>query len=351
MTQPVLSDLADFDVRANGAAWQPQQRDDVRSLRVEEDLDGGSTFAIELSNWDLDTQGVTWSDTIAIGTELNIQVGYLDDLHPVLLGEITSLEPAFGSHGPPVLTIAGYGFHHRLARVRRTRTFARMKDSAIAQQIARESGLRATVTDTKITLGYVMQANQTDWAFLRQRADRIGYEVFVRDKVLHLRPPGHAGAAAARLTLGEEISEFRPRLTAVDAPGEVTVRGWDVKQKAPLAASARSAEASPMGARQFGPAAADRVFGKSGAVVVDLLPGSAAEASSIARGRLDTQGLGYVRGRVSCDGNPRLRAGTVVEIAGAGSRFSGPYYVTAVTHTMEPDQGYRTDLTVERNAV
>ena len=43
-------------------------------------------------------------------------------------------------------------------------------------------------------------------------------------------------------------------------------------------------------------------------------------------------------------------AGTVVDVQGAGATFSGPYYVTSVTHTLTPDSGFRTDLAVRRSA-
>ena len=94
-----------------------------------------------------------------------------------------------------------------------------------------ELGLRGQATDSKVSLPYVAQANQTDWAFLRERAGRIGYEIFVRDKVLHFRPPDITARSQATLSIGREVTEFRPRLSAVGQVGEVTARGWDIKKK------------------------------------------------------------------------------------------------------------------------
>jgi phage protein D len=248
-----------------------------------------------------------------------------------------------------VLTVSGYDLGHRLARDPKSRTFARMKDSAIAAQVARETGLRAEAKDTRVTLPYVAQANQTDWAFLRDRADRIGYELFVRDKVLHFRPPATEARAQCTLALGEEITEFRPRLSAVGAVGGATVRGWDVVQKQVLVGRAAGTQVPPMGAKSSGPRTADKAFGRSTATLVDLGPGSKAEADQIALGALAGAALGFVSGTVEYTGQPQLRAGSVVEIEDAGTRFSGPYYVTAVAHTLD-SRGYRTMLTVQRNA-
>jgi phage baseplate assembly protein gpV len=45
-------------------------------------------------------------------------------------------------------------------------------------------------------------------------------------------------------------------------------------------------------------------------------------------------------------GNPAVRAGAAVNVAGAGDPFDGKYVVTASRHVFEPDTGYTTWLTV-----
>ena len=350
MSGPV-GGLADFTIRVNGAAVPPGVAHDVRAVTVEESVDEPSSFSIELSNWDDEKLQVAWSDGPLFdpGHAVEIGLGYLDDVRPVLSGEVTSLEPAFTAGSAPTLTVAGYGYAHRLARTRRTRSFVRMKDSAIAAQIGRESGLRVEATDTTVAVAYVAQANETDWGFLRRRAARIGYEVFVREKVLHFRAPTTAAKAQHTLAVGAAVSEFLPRLSAVGQVAGVTARGWDVTKKQVLVGRATPGQLDLMGTTRSGPVSADRAFGTSSTASVDLAPRTAAEAQMIARGLLATGALGFVQATARCGGDATLRAGTVVRIDGAGTRFSGPYYVTAVTHTLSAEQGYRTTLAVERN--
>ena len=345
--------LPDFDIRINGAALPLPALQDVRAVTVSESVGEPAWFTVELSNWDDEKLQVSYSDgpLFAIGSDVEIRLGYLDALHPVVVGEVTGLEPVFTASSPPVLTVEGYGYAHRLARTRRTRSFTRMKDSAIAAQVAREAGLRAEVADTKVSQLYVAQVNRTDWAFLRERATRIGYEVFVRDKVLHFRQPGAAAKAQHTLRVDGDVTEFRPRLSTVGQVGEVTVRGWDVKTKAPVVGRAATGqELSRMGGTATGPRTADLAFGRSTTAHVDLGPTTKADADMVARGSLDIGALGFVRATVACGGRAELRAGTVVEIEGAGTRFSGSYYVTGVTHVLDASAGYRTTLTAERTA-
>lgn len=344
------ADLPDLQVRVNGSALPPAAEADLRSVTVQEDLQVLSMFTLELHNWDDEQLRVSWSDSplFAIGNEVEIWLGYVGDMHKVMLAEITSLEPMFTAGQPPLLTVRGYDHRHRLARGRKTRTFAQMKDSAIAGQIAREAGLRAQVDATGVTLSYVIQSNQSDWDFLRRRASLIGYEIYVRDKVLYFRSPQITQPPADKLSLGDDITEFSPRLSSLAQAATVTVRGWDVKEKKAVLASVRTTPG--LGGPELGSSVARGAFGASTTAVLGQPVRNLPEADPIAKGQFSAGSLGYVEGEVVAYGQPQLHAGTVVDIAGAGQKFSGRYYVTSVTHTLTSGHGYQTSFTVQRNA-
>ena len=344
------ADLPDLQVRVNGSALPPAAEADLRSVTVQEDLQVLSMFTLELHNWDDERLRVSWSDSplFAIGNEVEIWLGYVGDIHKVMLAEITSLEPMFTAGQPPLLAVRGYDHRHRLARGRKTRTFVQMKDSAIASQIAREAGLRAQVEDTRVTLSYVIQSNQSDWDFLRRRASLIGYEIYVRDKVLYFRSPPITQPPADKLSLGDDITEFSPRLSSLAQAATVTVRGWDVKEKKAVLASARTTPG--LGGPELGYSAARAAFGTSTTAILGQPVRNPSEADPVAKGQFGAGSLGYVEGEVVAYGQPQLHAGTVVDIAGAGQKFSGRYYVTSVTHTLTSGHGYQTSFTVQRNA-
>jgi phage protein D len=269
----------------------------------------------------------------------------------VMVAEITSLEATFSSDASPMLLVRGHDHRHRLARGRKTRTFYKMKDSAIFTQIANGAGLRARATDTKQTLEYVVQSNQTDLEFLQQRARLNGYEIAIKDKVLSFGPPQISGAAAATLALADDVVEFSPRLSTLAQVGQVHVRGWDVSKKQVFVGTAGvGQESSRMRGRASGPALADRAFGTSRVADVRLPVHTRAEAEQAAIGRFNELALSYIEGDVVCLGQPRLRPATVVDITGAGETFSGSYYIASVSHSLARDRGYQTTLVVRRNA-
>jgi phage protein D len=342
------SEIPDVGVKVNGWSLPGQ---DVQSVTVLEDLDALSMFAIVLYNWDDERQQVSWSDSprLAVGGQVDVAMGYVDDLHPVMTAEITSLEATFTTDEPPMLTVRGYDYRHRLFRGRKTRTFSNVKNSQIAAQIARDAGLAVRANDTRTVLPHVFQCNQSDWGFLQERAGLSGFQACVRGKTLYFEPAQHTSSPEVTLSLGQDITEFTPRMSAVGQLDEVTVRGWDMKKKVAIVGTAR-AGGPQMGGRASGSAAASRAFRRASAARLGLPVGSTAEADAAASGAFVDMALSYVQGDIVCAGRPQLRAGAVVAVEGAGRTFSGRYYVTSVTHTTSAERGYQTTLAVRRSS-
>ncbi len=343
----------DAKVRINGAELPRGAQSDLHAITVQEDLEAPSMFTFDLYNWDGERLRFSWSDDelFAPGNEVEIWLGYLGALQKVMRAEITSLEPSFQADEPPTLTVRGYDHRHRLLRGSRTRSFTKMKDSDIARQIARETGLLSKVTDSRTTHDYVLQYDQADLDFLQERAARIGYEVFVQDKALYFRPQQNTAKETMTLSLEIDITEFQPRLTTITQVGEIVVRGWDpAKKQAIVAKASAGQELTTMGGRISGPRGANKAFGKSTLASVAQAVVSDAEAGQMAVGQFNGMALAYIGGEVVCSGKPDLHPGTVVRIEGAGNTFSGLYYVSAVTHSISEEEGYQTRFSVRRNA-
>lgn len=348
---PNNSELPDIEIHINGAELPRKAQQDLFAVTVQEDLNAPSMFSLDLYNWDIDKLKITWSDDKLFepGNEVEIWLGYVDKLEKVMLAEITSLEPAFQADEPPRLTVRGYDHRHRLQRGRTTRSFTQLKDSAIARQIASDAGLRPKVEDSKVTQEYVLQHNQTDLDFLQERAARIGYEVFVESKTLYFQPPRNATKETITLSM-EDISEFWPRLSTNTQVGEVVVRGWDIKRKEAIMGKAGAGqESTAMGGRTSGPKQSNKAFGKSSIAGASEAVLNKAEADQMALGQFNELALAYISGDGTCAGQPKLHAGTVVKIEGAGKKFSGLYYVSSITHSVS-ERGFKTAFTVRRNA-
>jgi phage protein D len=343
--------VADVSVRVNGQPLPSAAHEDLVSVTAFEDLDAPAMFALRLVNWDTQQLRITWSDStlFKLGAAVEIQMGYVNHLATILTGEVTGLEPEFSATGAPTVTVRGYDRSHRLMRGRRTRTFTEIKDSEIARQLAKDAGLSAQSDDTRIKHPYLYQHNQTDYEFLLQRAARINYELRVQDKTLSFRPRQNAKPATLTLDVGSDLLSFSARLSSVGQSPEVSVRGWDPKTKKAIVASA-SQQTSTMAGNAGGPASSRQAFGSASAAVVEQPIVSAAEAQQIADAQFNDAALRYVTAEATCAGRNDLHAGSVIKIKGAGTRFSGDYYVMSVRHVFDGTDGFQTSFSARRNA-
>jgi phage protein D len=197
----------------------------------------------------------------------------------------------------------------------------------------------------------VLQHNQTDLEFLQVRAARLGYEVFVRDKTLYFRRPRFDRAATETLSLDQDVIAFYPRLTTMSQVSDVQVQGWDAARKQPVQARVGAGgEAGLMNGRTSGPKASRQAFGRRRATLTRQPVTAKSEADGLARGQFNRMALGYIQGEGTCYGRSGLHAGDVAAISGAGKTFSGDYYLTEVTHSVTPQDGYLTRFRGQRNA-
>jgi len=342
-----------FKVLANGRELAVELAVDVIAVTVSHYTQGADVFIIEINNWNSDRQEFKWidDDQFAVGVELEIKMGYLDHIKTLMKGEITALEPEFHADLAPRLKIQGYDRLHRFRRGRKTRTFIDMKDSQVAEQIARDLRLQSQVVDTQIIHPYLLQNNQTSLDFLQERARRIRYEVDVMDRTLVFRPVPNEQGKVTTLAFGDKLKAFYPRLSTLGQVSEVVVQGWNPQTKEAIVSRARVGdEISQMAGSTSGPALTERTFGATQTRLVDHHLFSQTEAEQIAKAQYNAMALEFITGEGTAIGDPELVAGEVIELTRLGQRFSGFYYVTATTHVIN-QQGYATLFCAQRNAV
>lgn len=323
-----------FAVKLNGSALLAEMSMWIVNVVVEEELDLPGMFTLELVSKVGERGTAPWTDDkrLALGATVEISMGYGEDRESLMIGEITALEPTFSIGGPSSMVVRGFDLCHRLNATRRTRSFVDKKDSDIAQQIGSEAGVDIQATDSRVTHAYVLQADQTDLEFLRERALRIRYELAMAGRSLQFRPSANAATSAVTLTLRDDLFEFRPRMSQVPLTS-VKVLGWDPKEKQVITAAAPAAAAGSMIE-----------------TLVRAPVASQAEADQIAAASFDKASFEFIRGEGRVRGRTDVRAGRVVRLDDLGARFSGAYYLTSVVHRYSRRDGYLTDFRAQRKA-
>jgi phage protein D len=345
--------VPDIDVVINDSPVPAAVLRYVEDVVVDDSVELPSMFSFAVTSSDVQKQDTPWvdNDLFSVGNTVEIKMGGGGKLTSLIKGEITALEPEFVTSRLPVLRVHGYDRRHRLQRGRKTRTFLQKKDSDIASQIGGEAGLSVQATDSSTSLDYVLQANQTDWEFLCERAYLIRYEVVVQDKTLFFQPVGNDKSETLTVDMKNDLLEFYPRLSSAGQATEVKVQGWSVKDKKALVGDSKAGdEVSTMGGQKSGAAIAQSAFGDAINVVADQPVVVQAEADQIAKARFNELVLDLVTAEGVCRGRTDIRAGKVIKIDGIGQRFGGQYYVTSAVHRYSPGSGYVTEFVGRRNA-
>ena len=227
-------------LRLDGELMQELGESLLQSLFVEESTLGLFRCEASFINWGpKDGQvGYLFFDrrTLDFGKTLAVEFGPPGEAGPVFAGRISGLEASFPSGRPPEFLILAEDRFQDLRMERRTRTFEDMTDADVIRQVASQHGLSAQVDVDGPTYRLLAQLNQSDLAFLRERAAAVDAELWLDDRTiyvqartpaqpryghLHLRwrspgvlcagrsgPPAHGGARQ-RLGRGREAGHRR----------------------------------------------------------------------------------------------------------------------------------------------
>lgn len=270
-------------------------------------------------------------------------------------GEITSLEAEYDVHRSRTI-IRGYDKAHRLFRGRRTETYKNMTDSDIAKKVANRAGLSiGTVDPTSGTFDHVSQANQSDGDFLKARAREIGFEYGIEDGKFYFRKPiqasqgpqagdYHNHSDPLQLVFGDDLIEFRPRVTSAEQVNDVKVRGWDPDQKQAVIGSANAGTVAA-DSLPDSPAKLANAFGGPTFSAVDRPLAKQAEVDAAAAAIGEAISSAYAEADGIAIGNPKLKAGATVNVGVVGDKFAGKYSLTSARHVFA-EGGYRTHFAI-----
>jgi uncharacterized protein len=355
-----------FRVEVNGSRLQADISMNIEQVQVVSKPDTMDTFSLTIANA---LPKMRWThtsdaDLFREGHAVKIAMGYVDDLQDMIEGEITQITPTFPESGVPTMTIEGQTRLHRLHGSNKTRTFQNMKDKEIAENIAKDAGLEVEAEETDTQYDYIMQPNQSDLSFLRERAKRIHFEILVKGKKLVFRKAKETeqkiytlvwcqvqkSFASAPNTL--PLKSFSPQLDAKQPATSVEHRSYDMKSKKAFVSKASATDqACTMGGNQKGADLSQNAFQRPRDLVRVSTPyASQAEADQQAKAEFNSCAMNLVSGTAETIGIPDLRSGQVVELKGLGPRFDGSYYIDEATHTISSN-GYQTHFTVKRNSV
>jgi phage protein D len=264
-------------------------------------------------------------------------------------GRIMALEAAFPESAPPEITVLAEDRFQDLRMTRRTRSFADVSDADVFNQIAGEHGLTTNVQVTGPPHKVLVQVNQSDLAFLRERARSIDAELWMEGRELNAETRANRRGTSLELIHGHQLRSFRVLADLATQRTTVTVNGWDVSAKDTLTYSATEAVIrSELNGDTSGVSILRSAFGERKEALAHAIPLNSDETQALAESYFKACARQFVVGRGVAETQAGLRVGAVVDLKNTGPLFNGEYYVVEVRHRFDSARGLRTEFVAER---
>lgn len=371
----------EFRIRINRETLPAALRGSVMSVSYQDGIEGADRVEVTFANPNL-----RWLDhaLLAVENELSLSIGYAPDpLEEVFVGEITGVDPTFPSGGMPTLRIAAHDFLQRLTAGTKDRAFALnvpcigkfpIPDPVVVTLVAGVRGLVAAVDPVGAALSFLVllitymidpleaknairfQRGESDFDFLSRIAKENGWEMFIdhttapKGKVLRFKFSATDLSPSVSLRWGQTLMDFSPRFSTIGQVQGVALTIWLPSIKLELAVFL---------SWDFDRAAFDlRVYPKIsnlaqvlGAKVDDYLKIDTTGGPALAIRKMLVELLTRLNNRLtgsaSTIGNPKIKAGQVINLEGLGEQFSGLYRITSTNHTFD-GSGYKTTFEVRK---
>ncbi len=333
-------------------------RDLVR-LEISEDTAGLKTcsarFVAQGPIPGAEDEGLLYLDgkVLDFGKSLEISIGQAADDRTVFKGPVSAIEASFREDREPQVLILAEDRLMDLRMTRRMKTYEQASDSDIAQAIADEHGLAAEIDAEGPTYDRIQQWNQSDLAFLRERARLIRAEVWISDDRLHFKTRDKRTGTRLTLVRGNQLLSLDARADLAHQRTKVKVSGYDASARDRIEEeSGADAIQSEISGGRTGPEILAEAFGERVSYRVREVPLVSGEATDWARAEMLRRARAFVRVRGVTDGSPDMVVGTIVRLERVGGPFEGDgYYVTEVCHGYDLTDGFRTRFAAERPTI
>jgi phage protein D len=267
----------------------------------------------------------------------------------IFSGKIMGLEASFPQAQAPEIRVLAEDRFQDLRMTRRTRTFSDVSDSDVIKQIANDHGLSPSVSVNGPTYKILAQVNQSDLAFVRERARAVDAEVWMGGSTLNAKSHASRDGGTLQMTYGNQLREFTVLADLAMQRTSVAVNGWDVAGKAALQYEASdSVISSELNGDTSGVSILQSAFGARKEALAHMVPLNSEEAQYEAEAFFKMSARRFVVGHGVAETNASLRVGSKADLRGLGPLFTGKYYVSDVKHIFDGVKGLRSEFRAER---
>lgn len=334
----------------------------IQRITVEEDLEAGSSFSIQLSA--CRNEDGSWpyleDENLQVWNRVTIYAMFPTQIEVVIDGYIADVAVATNpDQGNVTVEIQGVDAAYHMNLEEKTRIWRDKSYEDIAREVLAsydfEPQIAEPAEDAAATPPHAVAQRHTDHAFLRELARRKGYEFFLQGGTGFFRPPVLDGAPQKLIAVnfGDQTNCTQFRVAADGtAPTAAAIMFLDRMSGAVMESRRDSSGLPPLGT--------DTLDTLRGAVGVPQSVRIGRRLGALDQARADDYATGLLRRGgwwVTATGTLNglrygrvLRSRKTVTIKGIGARYNGAYYVRKVRHELTM-RTYSMNFEAVRNAV
>ena len=271
-----------------------------------------------------------------------LQVGLAGEAEPLFQGEITAAEFGYAPAHGRELRVRGYDRLHRLRKRQPVRAHVQVGLEELTRELVADLGLAVQTAASVPPLLWrrLIQHGQTNLDVLDEITEACGLFYTLRGSTLHLLTLEGDGDPMP-LTLGSTLLEARVEANGEPSCRSVSTSGWDPLR---MERHAGDADSPRLGRRIAAEVPPDRVGGAPERMLVSRAVQDDRQAQALAQAELDSRAAREVTLSAVAEGDPRLRTGALVEIAGLDQAFNGVYVLSSVIHRIDSQHRFVTEL-------
>ena len=254
-------------------------------------------------------------------------------------GRITAIEYAHDADSVATTTVRAYDDLYVLRNRQSVRAHVGLTAAELARELVADLGLDVEAASPGPVWHRLLQSG-TDFDLLADATARCGLYLTVQGRVLKLLTLDGSGALQM-LRLGENLLEARLEVNSNGACRKVSASAWDPWHGTERSASAASAR---VGRATAASAPASLVGGKDERMQTATSLQDDAQVQASAQAELDLRTAREVRFWGIAQGNPWLRPGARVQVAGAAARVCGEYVISSARHTLDTQRGWQCEI-------
>ncbi|NHZ81648.1 type VI secretion system tip protein VgrG [Massilia sp. CCM 8695] len=327
-------------VKSDGAVLPDSMR--VIAVEVSRSVNKLAQARVYVADGDMAAKTFAVSDAkqLVPGARIDIEAGYGNKTSPIFSGIVIKhgIRIDAGNRVRVCIECRHAAFALTLSRNNKNHVDSTDSD-AIEALLKGYTGVDVTATTTKYH--GLVQYYSSDWDFLLARAEANGLLVITGDKSLTVKAPDTSATAVLSLTYGTDIMRFEAEIDARTQYTQVTGVSWD-----PATQAIASQDASPESLGLQGNLDAATLGKVGGGATLRLqtpVPLETAALTAWTKARQVKAALARVRGSMAFQGSALALPGTLIDLKGVGTRFSGKVFVSSVEHHIA-DGNWVTDV-------